>query len=138
MLGLLMAASVLPAAESDVEVIQGFTVPDYDREGRLKSELTGDRAEILPDHRVRVINLTIKFYSKGEVTMTVNSPECVYDRRRKVVESEAPVRISLKNMVVTGRGFRWSQGRERLEIFHSSRVVLKGVRSDVITKGKKP
>ena len=131
-----MAADT-PAAEETGEVIQGFTVPDYDREGNLKSELLGERAAMLPSGLVRIENLEIRFYSEGKVTMRVTAPECIYDREHKEARSEGPVRIALENMIVTGKGFRWSQDNQRLEIFSSSKVVLKGVRGEIAERGKR-
>ncbi|RKX33209.1 MAG: hypothetical protein DRP22_00780 [Verrucomicrobia bacterium] len=127
---------VSPAAEEAGEVIQGFTVPDYDSEGNLRSELLGDRAVMLPSDLVRIENLEIRFYSEGKLTMRVMAPECIYDRKHKEARSEGPVRIALENMIVTGKGFRWSQGKQRLEIFSSSKVVLKGVGEEITERGR--
>lgn len=126
MAGLLVGGICL-AADEAVELIQNFTVPDYDAAGNLKSELVGDRAEMLEGDLVRVSNLKIRFYSHGQVTMTVSAPECIYDRKKKQARSDGPVRIALENMVVTGTGFLWEQDEERLEIYQSAKVVLKGV-----------
>ncbi len=134
----LLAAGFGFAQSSDVaQTVTGFRVPTYDGEGRLTSQVFGDSARILPDGAVEIAELRMEFYAKiGDSTnraldMRVTSPRCFYNRNTGIATSDAPVRISRDNMVVTGVGFRWSGNEERLEIYEQSKVVLKNVKRDV-------
>lgn len=128
--GLMAALMVMAgggAAQTEpVQTLAGFRVPEYDRDGALKSELFGDLAQLTPDGCVRITNLRIDFFRDRRLEMRVTAPECRYDEKRKEAESEGPVKIARPNMVVTGVGFAWKAAKERLEIFRDAKVVLKG------------
>ena len=124
------------AQVSDLPTLTGFSVPEYDENGNMTSQLFGDYAEFLPDGIVRITNLKIEFYDDGEVHMRVTAPECVYDQNTKQAESDSSVRIARDNMVVTGVGFIWVAGKEYLEIRSDAKVVLKNVRKRMNTGEK--
>lgn len=129
--GLLLAAAAQDKHddEEEVQTLTGFQVPEYDKDGKVKSRLYGDLAQILPRGIVKITNLRIEFYDEEEVNMRVTAPECSYHQKKKVAESDTGVRIARGNMVVTGVGFVWDSERERLQIFNDAKVVLKDVRS---------
>ncbi|MBW7908672.1 MAG: LPS export ABC transporter periplasmic protein LptC [Kiritimatiellae bacterium] len=133
-IGLLAVGFALAQAGDEAQTVTGFRVPTYDGEGRLTSQLFGDSARILPDGAVEIAELRMEFYTRvGDTTnraldMRVTSPRCFYNRNTGIATSDAPVRISRDNMVVTGVGFRWSGNEERLEIYEQSKVVLKNVK----------
>lgn len=115
-------------AEEEVQTIAGFSVPEYDEENNMTSQLFGDLAEFLPDGDVKITNLRIESYDDdGEVGMVVTSPKCTYKRDTKKAESDDSVRITRGNMVVTGKGFEWYAKKERLKIDSNAKVVLKDV-----------
>lgn len=133
------AAAVLAAGAQEAgQTVAGFRVPEYDADNNLKSQLFGDFARVLPDGVIEITGLKIDFYAKQqEVQMTVTSPKCRYDQKANVAESEAEIRISRENMVVTGVGFSWNGRNERFHIRDQAKVVLKGLRSGIET-GAKP
>ena len=120
-------------AQNDVTTLTDFSVPEYDNAGNLASELRGDYADILPDGRVRVRNLRIDSYKDNEIDMSITSPECEYREAEKTATSDADVRIARDNMVVTGSGFTWNSGEDRLVIKSKVKVVLKNIRDQVKT-----
>jgi lipopolysaccharide export system protein LptC len=130
---MLGSVGTLSAQESDVQTLSGFSVPEYDENGNMTSQLFGDYAEFMPNGMVRITNLKIEFYEEGEVEMRVTAPQCTYNEKKKMAESESSVRIARGNMVVTGTGFRWRAGNERLEITSNARVVLKNLRKKLNT-----
>lgn len=122
-----------PREES--QVVSGFRVPGFNREGFMTSQLFGDTARLLPNGVVEIAELRLEFYAPDpaqpggrRVEMRITSPRCIYDRATGTATSDAPVRIARDNMVVTGRGFRWSTADERLEIFSESKVVIRDLR----------
>lgn len=120
-------------AQNDVTTLTDFSVPEYDADGNMASELLGDYADILPDGLVRIRNLRIDSYKDNQVDMSITSPECEYREKEKMASSDADVRIARENMVVTGSGFSWSAGEDRLIIKSKVKVVLKNVRNQVKT-----
>jgi len=119
------------AAEDEAQTVAGFRVPEYDENNQLKSQLFGDFAKVLPDGVIEITQLKIDFYSGGEVEMTVTSPRCTYRQKEARAESDADVRITREDMVVTGRGFAWNGRNETFEIFKEAKVVLKGGRNQM-------
>ena len=133
-IGIILAAGFVlaaVAADTDVQTLSGFRVPEYDEEGNMKSQLFGDLAQFLPNGIVRISNLKIEFYKGEDVDMRVTSPECDYGEKTKEAESESSVRIARGNMVVTGKGFTWKSNKERLVIRSDAKVVLKDVRKNI-------
>lgn len=119
--------------QGHVTTVTDFSVPEYDVNGNIVSELLGDYADIMPDGRVRVRNLRIISYKNGEPELTVTSPECEYIEEDKSAYSDSEVRIARENLVVTGKGFSWDATGERMEIRSDVRVVLRNVQKQVKT-----
>lgn len=120
-------------AQNEITTLTDFSVPEYDAEGNLASELLGDYADILPNGNARVRNLRIDSYRDNEVDMSITSPECEYIESEKAASSDADVRIARDNMVVTGSGFSWNAEENRLIIKSNVKVVLKNARKQVKT-----
>lgn len=129
---LLTAVAAGGGEDSGVQTVAGFRVPEYDENNRLKSQLFGDFAKILPDGVIEITQLKIDFYSEGKVHMTVTAPRCSYKQKEGMAESDADVRITREDMVVTGHGFAWNGRDEQFRIFKETKVVLKGARKQVM------
>ena len=112
-------------------------VPEYDEQGRLKSQMFGELAKSLPDGNVEITGLKIEFYEGTQVNVRVTAPLCVFDRVRNVAQSDGPVRIARDNMVITGTGFQFDKKDERFKIRSKAKVVLKGGRREM-NKGNLP
>jgi len=123
-------------AQEGVTTVTDFSVPEYDDEGNLTTELLGDYADIMPDGSVHIRNLRIISYRNNAIDMSVTAPQCEYLEQEKRAVSDANVRISRDNMVVTGQGFSWNSADERLVIESQVKVVLKNVRKHVKTDVK--
>jgi lipopolysaccharide export system protein LptC len=125
---LLAVVAVGWAEKSIVQTVAGFRVPEYDDKNQLKSQMFGDFAKVLPDGVIEITQLKIDFYSDGKVNMTVTAPRCTYKQKEGMAESDADVRITREDMVVTGKGFAWSGRDEQFRIFKEAKVVLKAAR----------
>lgn len=133
---IVLCGMVVPA--QDMNVIKGFSVPEFDREGNMTSMLFGDLAEFLPGGEIKITNLKIEFYDEPEaVSMTVFAPECVYAEKKKQAESDGSVRIVRDSMIVTGVGFDWMAEKEKMVIHSEARVVLKNARNQMKNGEKK-
>lgn len=132
---LLLGAGAVRAQQSPsdqlvVRSIEHFRVPDFDENGRKKSELFGDLADMLKDGRVKIKGLRIVMYDKDGVTVagTVTAADCIFDRKDKSAFSNTAVSLQRNIMVVTGRGMRWNSDAQHIEILNDVRVELKGVK----------
>ena len=117
------------AQDPNVQTLSGFELPEYDAEGKIVRHIFGDMAEVLPDGLVKITNLRVDLFKGDEVEMKVIAPRCELNQDTKQAVSDGPVRIIRDNMVVTGRGFDFSNEKERIQIMHDTKVVLKGLRS---------
>lgn len=128
---LLLAATAwaqkVPPKAPGPQIIRDFRVPEFDENGVKKSEVVGERAEILPDGKVRIEGLRIVLFREGQVEATIVADQCTFDRKEKMAFSNSEVSIERGGMKVTGRGFRYSAAGQRIEILNQTRVVLKDI-----------
>ena len=135
---LIFALCGLAAAQDpNVQSLSGFELPEYDADGKIIRHIFGDMAEMLPGGLIRISNLRVDIYKDEQVDMKVIAPRCELNQQTKQAVSDGPVRIIRDNMVVTGRGFDFSNEKERIQIMHDARVVLKGFQSKVDRGEKK-
>lgn len=106
----------------------GFRVPDYDDEGRLRSQLSGERATMLTPDIVEIENLQVDMYRDGVVETRIVSPHCLYNRRAHVAMSTGSVRIVRGDVVITGSDYRYEPRRQRFLIQTNARVIIRDVR----------
>jgi len=122
--GVRAPAKESPLATGTMEV-SGFRVPDYDETGRLRAQLFGGHAKFLDDDRVEITDLKIELYKDGELSMTLYAPQCIFDTTKKTATSDGEVLAESESMTTFGRGFFWSAGAQRFEIFHEAKVLVK-------------
>ena len=131
---LLIGLGVTPMLQApfaqEAQTIQGFEVPEFDRENRLRSMLFGDFARLLPSGLVDITNMRIDFYDDDrQVEMRVTADTCKYDRNSRDAKSDSHIRIARENMIITGRGFVWNAEEGQFEIHNEAKVVLKDPRA---------
>lgn len=132
---LILAALRAGGQEAGME-LSGFRVPEYTREGVMKSQLFGEHARVLPEGLIELRGVTIEFYKGTNVSARVVSPKCFYCRADGSAYAEEPVRIEFEKMTVTGRDYEWSGKGRRFVIRREARVVLKGVEAGFKTGEK--
>ena len=131
-LHLLVALLALGAGTASAQMeamgqIKSFRVPEFDEKGVLKSEIFGDVAQPVGDDRIRIEGLKIVVYrANKEVEATLTSDRCTVDRRDRSAFSNAEVKIVRGNVVITGKGFRWTSGSQRIEILNKFHMVMTG------------
>jgi hypothetical protein len=130
LLRLLMAGAALTAAAQfePGQTAKNFRFPDYDKDGRLKSQVFGEYARVLNERAIEITNLKIEVFRGAEVDMIVTSPLCLYDRIGNSAASTSSVRIARGDMVISGTGFSWDAAKQKFVVERDARVVVKGVR----------
>lgn len=105
-----------------------FKVPRINEDGVVESVMTGDRARLRPGEPIAVEGMKILFFRPdGEtVQMTVRSPACLYDPRKREAASEETIAIRGEGYRVDGKGYRYWMERERMEIYSDVRVRFRG------------
>jgi hypothetical protein len=133
MLGALLACFVGAAAAIDMvgQTVTGFRVPDYDENNNLKTLLLGDFAKVLPDGVIEITGLRIEVYQQGKVAMVVTAPHCRFHQKEGKAQSDGDVQVANEDMVVTGKGFEWTNQEEVFKIHSQTHVVLRNVRRAV-------
>lgn len=113
--------------------IDDFRIPEFDANGMLKSEIFGKKAKMLADSKIRITGLQIIMYKKRLVTSTTNevdavltSEHCTVDQKTKDAFSNAEMKIVRDNVEITGKGFRWSAEKQRIEILNNFHMVMSG------------
>lgn len=113
--------------------IDDFRIPEFDANGVLKSEIFGQKAKMLSDNMIRITGLQIIMYKKRLASSTTNvvdavlsSEHCMVDQKSRDAFSNAEMKIVRDNVVITGKGFRWSAGNQRIEILNNFRMVMTG------------
>ncbi len=114
-----------PRGPGLVGPIRDFRLPEFDANGKKKSEIFGDLAEPLDESRMKITGLRIVIFKDGVPEGTITAKDCIFDRKDKNALSNSEMSIDKGNMVVTGKGFRWNPDGQRLEILNNVRVVLK-------------
>lgn len=105
--------------------IKGFRYPDYDSQGQLKMEISGDKAQIMPQDLIKITNLRMVLYEEGRAVMHVVTPLCFYDRQKQTATSTSSVSVTRAELIITGQGFDWNEKEGLVSISKKTRVVLK-------------
>lgn len=121
---------------SQMREIIGFRVPEYDEENRLKSELSGDMARFVGEDEVHITNLKIETFKDDQVDTRATSPECIYYRSTRNVESESSIVLERENMVITGRDYFYDHVNNVFTIKRDAKVVIKTGDDDFLTRDK--
>jgi len=127
--GWLLIATLRVAAQEAGMELSGFRVPEYTREGVMKSQLFGEHAHVLPEGQIKLRGVTVEFYDGTNVTARVISPGCFFNRADHSARSDEPVRIELEKLTVTGWDYELCGKASRLVIRREVRVVLKDVKT---------
>ncbi len=126
----LVGTALCPSFAQDEagQTLRGFQVPEYDEDMNMTSQLFGDVATLRADGRVEIQNLKLEYYNdEGDITLRVKSPRCLYNRSSKQAESEADVRITREDLVVTGEGYSFDAENQTFHIQRDAKVVLRNV-----------
>jgi len=113
--------------------IDDFRIPEFDANGALKSEIFGKKARMLSDNKIRVTGLQIIMYKKrfdfsttNVIDAVLSSEHCTVDQKTKDAFSNAEMKIVRDNVVITGKGFRWTADSQRIEILNNFHMVMTG------------
>lgn len=121
------ALSTAPGfAQDDGTSMEGVRLPiERHESGELKTQLKAETATIKPDGDVRATGVLVEFFDvEGNVTGKIEAEDCFYSRNRSLATSSAAVQVLREGVVITGKGFEWNGGEERIKILENVKVVL--------------
>ena len=114
-------------AQEEGTALGDFRVPQYDEQGQMTSQLFGEHAEMGSGSLVKIEGVRVEFYRDDEVFMTVESPRCLYDRKSRKVNSEAPVSADMEGFRLTGTGYVLDVDGRTVQVLKESRLVLESM-----------
>lgn len=116
---------VLPGYAAQ-DPIQELRLPiDFYADGRLKTELFAQQADVREDGAILATGLVLKvFLNDGTLDMIIEAEDAVLDRERQVASSASTVSIRRAGIQVTGEGFDWNGAEQTLRIRDQARVTL--------------
>ena len=117
--GLALAQQPAPGTKVDK-----FRLPQYDADGRLKSQILGDTATFREDGKLDITNVRIEIFKDGVKEATLWAAACVYDRQARCVTSDTAVLLTRENLVISGVGMRWDQDRGLAQILDQAQLRL--------------
>ncbi len=104
-----------------------FKLPEYDPQGRLKSQVTGKGVKQLPNSQMLITTLHLETYrDDGKVELIVEAPECLYDSKRRIATSPGEMRARQADgkFTITGQGFEWQQTNSVLIISNRAHTII--------------
>jgi hypothetical protein len=129
MMALLLVADGARAQDEEtprVYPIRDLRLPlEQYEDGAVKTQLRAGGAEVPPRGHVHGRDVLLEMFDPGGGTnVAVWAETCRYSRRYQTAGSDGPVRVEARGLKVTGRGFVWESGQERVIIKQDVRVVL--------------
>ena len=126
----LATGSTRGAPESHVPSSPGtltkFTIPERNREGKLIWQLSGEKARIRPDSQMEIDQFVASTFREAKVDWTLETPTCILNRETREAVSEADVRITIKQTIITGVGFHWIASESRFIVRSRVEVLIPG------------
>ncbi len=73
---------------------------------------------------VKITTLRIEFYQNGKTAMTVRSPLCYYDQKKRTARSDEPVEADAERVKIRGRGFFLDADNSTVRVLNDSHVAV--------------
>jgi lipopolysaccharide export system protein LptA len=130
LLALALALFSWPGRAQPITVTGGFKSSEYypaPNETQMKSLLEGAGAQPQPDGRLLVTEAKYRsFRTNNEVELSVEAPQCLYDRGRKAISSSGPLRMQIANgqFSIQGEGFLYQQTNSILQVSNRVHTIL--------------
>ena len=106
---------------------KNFKLPEYDAQGRIKSQVAGKSVKQLPNNQMLITTLYLEtFRDDGKVELIVEAPECLYDTQRRTASSAGKMKARQADgkFTITGEGFEWRQTNSVLIISNLAHTII--------------
>ena len=106
------------------QAIEDLRLPlEFYADGTLKSELFAERAHVQPDTTIAASGIVFRvFDTNGMVDLTITAQDAECSREQQAGWSDKSVSIQKGDMLVTGKGFKWSGSDGTMRILRQARV----------------
>ena len=121
--------------------VPGLKMPYYDEDGALRAQLYCGMTKFVEGDVFDLTNLRVDVYEDGKLFVTVFSPHCFLKLKEEetgivlVVYSEDEVLVDSEQMIMSGKGFRFTSEENKIEIFNGSKVLVKKSARDMVQEG---
>ena len=123
----LLFCMALGLSAENAVTIKGYKYRDYDENNKIKHEVFGKSCVILGEV-LKLDGVLIRMLG-GKKPMTVKTPYCRYDKRNKTGSSPAAVEAVGDGITITGLGFDFDGGKQKLFIRSQVKVIWKKKKS---------
>lgn len=127
---LLFLATAFAANEGHVPstpgVLTRFTIPERNRDGKLIWQLSGEKAMVRPDNQMEIEHLVASTFKNASVDWTLETPNCIMNRETREAVSESDVKITNREILITGVGFHWIANETRFVVRSRVEVLIPG------------
>ena len=111
----------LGAQESNSIKTTGFSVPEYDKKGKLSSVISGKTGVIIGKEAL-IEGVTVDLYTKNK-PLILTTPKCKYKMSEKRCTSKEAVKIVGDGVIITGVGFDIDSNSKKIFIRSKVKVV---------------
>lgn len=113
-------------------VEDGVSIFDMNKEGRRAWEVHGKSAEFLDDGFVQITDVKAIFYGQQEDAgdVVITSPSAKVNQATKEVQTDQPVTITTKDMIITGESLEGDMSVKQVQLKKNVRVVITGHKDD--------
>ncbi|MCM8525253.1 MAG: LPS export ABC transporter periplasmic protein LptC [Lentisphaeraceae bacterium] len=115
--------SVLNAQEKDTIKAKQFSVPEYDKNGKLSCVIHGDKGQIFGKEAL-ISGVLVEIHHKDSPLM-LTTPKCKYNLEKKRCSSNEDVDIKGDGVKITGTGFDIDNNDKKIFIRSNVKVVWK-------------
>lgn len=122
----------------------GFEAPEFDRDGNLKSLLTGQQADPVDTDQWQLTGMRVETYryDRGNRVreIIVDAESCRFDYANRIAYSDGEIRMRTEDdqLQIVGSGFHWNQTTGYLVITNHLKTVVRQVPKPDSASGPAP
>lgn len=124
----------ISAQDKDSIKAKKFSIPEYDKEGKLSCVIRGDSGQIF-GREALISKVLVEIHHKDSPLM-LKSPKCRYFLDKKRCSSNEDVDINGDGVKITGTGFDIDNANKKIFIRSNVKVVWKKAKANLNKKTK--
>jgi hypothetical protein len=87
--------------------VEGFLLPIYDRENKLKAKIFGSQADFINESKIKISDFKAELYDEAGLQATIISAEAIFRQDQKQFETLAPVIVEHDKIRIESRALVW-------------------------------
>lgn len=111
--------------------VSGFSFVLPAKDGGKQCIVRGDTANFLPEGEIEISNVKTQIFRKGSSDIFITSPKAKFNKATREVKTNEEVQISMKEMIIEGKGLYWDPSSNKAEIRKKVKVTILSKPSDI-------